>query len=148
MNLFEKAQGPITVYHGSRDEISGDIRPPFFVTTHYEMARSYALHRQHGSGGQVTAFDLSPKAKICDVQTLDALATEHGVDHEGCHSSDLLAEESYREIILPALLENGYDAVFMHDFGYHCDFSEEPTYIVLNPKVLTNARVEEYLGID
>lgn len=141
IDLCENAPAATTVYHGGKGRID-QVRIPFFTTTHYEMAHSYA-EEKGGGEGIVTAFELDENAHICYSSELMKIADEAGLDHEGCHNSDLLYEESYREVMLPLLIERGFDAVFMYDFGYHSDFAEEETFIILNPAILLNARVVE-----
>lgn len=141
IDLFENTT-PLTVYHGGCGEIA-DVRTPFFTTTHYEMARSYATVKGRGDG-VITAFDLARTAKIATDTTMMTIADSLGVEHKNTHASDMLyGKYSQYAPIMAKLIQDGYQVVFIHDFGYHDNFSEEPTYVVLDPTVLSNPRIVE-----
>lgn len=44
--------------------------------------------------------------------------------------------------IMEILREDGFDAAFLYDFGFHSDFAQEPTYVVLNPHILEMKSVD------
>lgn len=141
INIIVESSQPITVYHGGSGEINGSINVPFFTTTDERMARSYARVKGRGEG-RLWSFDLSPTARIADYGDLRVIADKLGIEEfDDVHTSDFFSSKGYYEEFPEEVISAGFDAVFIHDFGYHDDFSEEPTYIVLNPEVLSNQKM-------
>ncbi len=130
--LFE-SESTITVYHGGHGSIKPPVRTPFWTTSVEEMARSYA--RQKGWGdGVLTSFQLDLTAKTATTTTIEQYATKNNIDIEGSHLADLIYDDMYK--LVPDLIHEGYQIIFLHDFGYHDNFREEPTYIILDASVL------------
>ena len=132
----------ITVYHGGSGPIRNPIETPFFTTTHLEMARSYARVKGRGDG-RITQFEISPSAQIASSDEAEKIAATLGIEWDETHISDLFytGRDYHAEFNLAGVMrEQGYDAVLIHDFGYHSDFAEEPTYIVLNADVLSGGQ--------
>lgn len=141
IDIIVENSKPITVFHGGSGDIDGLISVPFFTTTHEQMARSYATVKGRGDG-RLWSFELSPTARIAYYDDLKKIAEKLGIeDFDDLHTSDFFSSKGYFDEFPEAVREEGYDAVFIHDFGYHDDFAEEPTYIILNPEVLSNKKL-------
>lgn len=146
INIVENLNGSVTVYHGGPEFVRRP-RSPFFVTTSYAMAETYARERSADGKGVITRFDLRPGRMADSFAIIDAARTlgisDDELQHEPIHVWVSPHITRRADDVLDYLEYEGYNGAEFLDTGMDDPFSEFQAYCLIDVELLSNPSVVE-----
>lgn len=124
------------VYHGSSGPDLATYYP-FFVSRDIDVAAGYARDR----GGVVFEFDYLP-TKTGNFSDINRIGSRLGLDVDSSMTYELISPNVNpdSEMVIRALVAEGFDSVEFWDFAIDEDFKEVPAIAILTQGVITNPR--------